>query len=274
MDTYHIKVLYLIHVQSTMQYPCSLSIDVLPSIAIIMLLIFYIVLLRPFVQQYVPAILKRVGLGMVLMLMPTLCFFILDIVYHEVSHRSSGCFITEFGDPYFSSKYSSSNVPGSSFSESNLDKYETSFVTKVSYLYVIPQFCSISGSMIFHIAVYEFIYSQSPHSMKGLMFGTFFAIRGVFHLLGALVFLFPFFRWKLSLRQSFPSCGFVYYLVTMVVALVGMIAYIYVAKKYRNRERDEPDNIYRYAEDYYANTQDEPNYDYDDYDNLNVHTIN
>jgi hypothetical protein len=34
------------------------------------------------------------------------------------------------------------------------------------------------------------------------------------------------------------------------------------------------DDIYRYAEEYYADTQDEPNYDYDDdYDNLDVHTI-
>ena len=43
---------------------------------------------------------------------------------------------------------------------------------------------------------------------------------------------------------------------------------------YQYRERDEPDNIYRYAEEYYANAQDEPNYDYNDYDKLNVHTIN
>ena len=257
--------------KSTMQYPCSLSTNVLPSVVIIILLIFYIVLLRPFVQQYVPAILKRVGLGMVLMLMPSLCFFILDIVHHRVS-RFSPCFLTEFSDPNFSSEYSSRlYIP--SFLESNFDEFETSFVTKMPYLLVIPHFLSISGSMIFHIAIYEFIYCQSPHSMKGLMFGTFFAIRGVFQLLGALVFLFPFLGWKLS-SSSFPSCGFVFYLVTMVVALIGMIAYIYVTKKYRNRERDEPDNIYRYAEDYYANTQDEPNYDYDDYDNLNVHTNN
>ena len=31
-------------------------------------------------------------------------------------------------------------------------------------------------------------------------------------------------------------------------------------------------NIYSCAEEYYANAQDEPNYDYDDYDNLNFPT--
>ena len=51
------------------------------------------------------------------------------------------------------------------------------------------------------------------------------------------------------------------------------MAYTWVARKYKYRQRDEPDNIYRYAEDYYANPQDEINYSYDDYDNLNVPTI-
>ena len=262
---------------SILSYPCSLSSDVLPSVVIIILLIFYTVLLRPFVQEYVPGILKRIGLGMTLMLMPTLCFFILDIIYHKLSQNSPECFLLDSGDTYLSylsSEYSSSTVPP--FSESNLDEFESSFLTKMSYLLVIPQFCSVSGTIIFYIAIYEFIYSQSPHSMKGLMFGTFFAIRGVFQLFGALVFLFPFVFWWLS-PSTFPSCGFVYYLVTMIVALVGMIAYIYVAKKYRNRERDEPDNIYRYAEEYYSNIQNDrksQNNDFDSYDSLNVHTNN
>ena len=47
----------------------------------------------------------------------------------------------------------------------------------------------------------------------------------------------------------------------------------FVAKRYQYRQRNKPDNIYHYAEEYYANAQDEPNYDYDDYDNLNVETI-
>ena len=108
--------------------------------------------------------------------------------------------------------------------------------------------------------------------MKGLMIGTFFAIRGTFQLLGALVFYFPFLGWKST--SSFPSCGFIYYLVNMIIVVFGMIAYIWIARKYRKRQRDEPDNIYRYAEEYYEKIQDESNDDYDDYGNLNVHTNN
>ena len=53
------------------------------------------------------------------------------------------------------------------------------------------------------------------------------------------------------------------------------LAFLFVARRYQYRQRDEPDNIYHYAEDYYANAQDESSsYGYDnDADNLNVETI-
>ena len=232
-------------------YSCSLlSNDILPSAVIIFLLILYIVLVRPFITKYIPGILKRVGLGMVLMIIPTLCFFIIDTVYHKVSPTNPGCFLrsTKAGD----------------YHPLIFENSRTSFL-------LIPLFASVTGSMIFYIGIYEFIYSQSPHSMKGLMFGSFFAIRGVFQLLGALMFIFPFLGWNTS--TTFPSCGFVYFLINMIAALFGIIAYIWVSRKYQYRQRDEPDNVYRYAEEYYSKAQDESNYDYDDYDNLNVHTI-
>ena len=56
------------------------------------------------------------------------------------------------------------------------------------------------------------------------------------------------------------------------IALIGVVAYTCVAREYQYQERDEPDNIYRYAKDYYANAQDESSYGYDN-DNLDVRTI-
>ena len=64
-----------------------------------------------------------------------------------------------------------------------------------------------------------------------------------------------------------------YFIVNMIAALFGIIAYIWVSKKYQYRQRDEPDNVYHYVEEYYSKAQDEPNYDYDDYNNLNVQII-
>ena len=91
------------------------------------------------------------------------------------------------------------------------------------------------------------------------MTDTFFALRRIFQLLVTLIFMFPFIGHNLS--ASFPSCGFVYFLVNIVIALLGIVVYIWVAIKYQNRQRDKPDNVYHYAEEYYAKAHDEPNYD-------------
>ena len=106
--------------------------------------------------------------------------------------------------------------------------------------------------------------------MKGLLIGAFFAIKGVAQLLSVL-----FLHTPISVKcnpndliviindtiPAFPVCGFIYYFINVLIALIGIIAFAIIAKRYEYRQRDEPDNIYRYAGEYYANTQDEPNYD-------------
>ena len=109
--------------------------------------------------------------------------------------------------------------------------------------------------------------------MKGLLIGTFFAIKGVFQLFGVALYLAV--GVGCDLGYNFPVCGFVYYLINVVIALIGMIAFMTVARQYQYRQRDEPDNIYHYAEEYYANNLDETSYGYDnDTNNLDVETTN
>ena len=152
----------------------------------------------------------------------------------------------------------------------------TDFIT--TYLKISPNYLLIQnilnalGNMLFYIATFEFICAQSPHSMKGLLIGTYYAIKGVFQLLGVLVIYAPIAA-LCKPHESFPVCSFAYYLINVVILLIGTFAFIIVARKYQYRQRDEPDNIYHYAEEYYANAQDEPNYDYDDYENLGAETI-
>ena len=246
---------FLLPLFSVHLFSCYYINTAFPSLIVVVLLVIYTVFLRPLVQNYIPSMLKRIGLGMILMLTPILCFFILDTAGHATT-MSNTCFLL--------------NANNNTDSEEELLNVIGSIIG--SGILMIPTTVSICGSMIFYIAIFEFLYSQSPHSMKGLMIGTFFAIRGTFQLLGILIILFPFLGWPRKL--SFPSCGFVYNLVCIIIAFFGMITFILVAKRYRNRQRDEPDNIYRYAEEYYEKIQDESTCDSDCYyDNLNVHTI-
>ena len=218
----------------------------LSDILIVILIPVYLCLLRPFIQRYIPGMLKRIGLGMALLLLSSLSMLLIDTVGH-LQDSNNTCFL----------------------------EYNAAVQLHISMLYLIlPYTLKALGYMLFYIAAYEFICAQSPYAMKGLLIGTFFTVKGLFHLIGATIPFIPFTTWKF--KTSFPSCGFVYYLVNIIIAVIGLIAYTWVARRYQYRQRDEPDNIYRYAEEYYDRDQDEHvqnNYDSSDYDNLNVHTV-
>ena len=97
--------------------------------------------------------------------------------------------------------------------------------------------------------------------------------RNIFQLFGVLFIYTPISVGCVYDCIKFPVCGFIYFLVNSLVVLIGLIAFIFVARRYKKRERDEPDNIYRYAEEYYANDQGESSIEYYNYDNLKVETI-
>ena len=210
----------------------------------------YVCLLRPFIHRYVPSMLKRIGLGILIRLLSLLSIMLIDTAGH-IEMSTSSCFIQNYYHTYM-------------------------YSLNISWWYLtIPNILNALSSMLFEIAVFEFMCAQSPHAMKGLIIGTFFAIQGTFQFLGGAFLYVPFFSW--NLETSFPSCGFVYYLINILVALSGLVAYTCVARRYQYRQRDEPDNVYRYAEDYYDRAIDERpqnSYDYsNDIDNLNVHTV-
>ena len=218
----------------------------LSEIIIVISIPLYICLFRSFIHRYVPGILKRIGLGILIRILSLFSITLIDSIGHFKSFNYKNCFV---------------------FSKPSLS---------ISLWYLtIPNVLNALSAMLFYIAIFEFVCAQSPHAMKGLIIGTFFAIKGTSQFLGATVLYVPFFSW--SLKTSFPSCGFVYYLVNIFIALSGLVAYTYVARRYQYRQRDEPDNIYRSAEDYYDRAIDErlhSSYDYsNDTDNLNVHTV-
>ena len=100
------------------------------------------------------------------------------------------------------------------------------------------------GPLIVIATTYEFISAQSPQSMKGLLIGVFFAIRGLFHFLNSIVILLfsfknPWARGEMSIHPPVTNCGFFYLLFTCIMGLAGLILFSITAKKYKYREREE-----------------------------------
>ena len=97
------------------------------------------------------------------------------------------------------------------------------------------------GPQLVSTTTLEFISAQSPHSMKGLLVGLFFALQGFFQLLGYMISL-PFSitdSWTNKPVPSIISCGFIYFLTIGIVGLIGFILFLIVAKKYKYRRRDD-----------------------------------
>ena len=100
------------------------------------------------------------------------------------------------------------------------------------------------GPVLITTASLEFISAQSPQSMKGFLIGIFFAIRGFFQFLNSSITLAfslkqPWDSGKLLENPPVTNCGFVYFLFTIVVGVIGLILFSIAAKKYKYRERDE-----------------------------------
>ena len=104
----------------------------------------------------------------------------------------------------------------------------------------IPSLFLGTGPLLITTTTLEFISAQSPYSMKGLLVGVFFAIQGICQLIG-ITAIFP-----VSLTQPWPltlpsviSCCSVYLGFILFMGLLGFALFLFAAKNYKYRERDD-----------------------------------
>ena len=233
-----------IHPNSTFQCNANtvlLGSGILSTMVAIVLLPIYIRLVHPYFRRYTPGILKRLGLGMIMLWMSVVCNFVIDTVGHEM-HPNVSCM--------FQIDHPSNSTDD--ITHSNLTNHEANTLHMDTTVLLIPNILNGIAYTFIKVAMFEFICAQSPHSMKGLLMGLFFALRGLFELLGAVfVVPFSFGPWE-NLSPTLPSCGFYYYLLSVVFGFAGIVSYVVTARRYTYRQRDEVSNERIYIEDYYA----------------------
>ena len=193
----------------------------------------YIILVYPHIKRWVPRIIYRMGIGMVLKVTAVITMFLIQVVAnYTASHEYKCLFLAEYR-------------------EDNYNYFTQTLEFPTQTLIIIDILNGIASPLI-NITVLEFISAQSPHTMKGLLLGVFYAFRGLFIIL-ACVATFPFAQEKLwgDYRGIF-DCGFYYYLSNSVLGVIGLVVFLMAARRYRNRERDDPPYTHQYAEDYYS----------------------
>ena len=210
----------------------------LSYLLIIVCIPLYICLVRPFIFKYVPGMLKRIGLGIFFMVASLICTLIMETVAHMEQEKHFGCMFQTF---HFNSSME--------------------MIFPARYAPAVQRSLTALFTMLLYPALYEFIIAQSPHTMKGLLVGLSFAIKGLFEFLGvAVVIIFTLY----TEEQYFPSCGMEYYILNIGVGVAALILYGCIARGYKYRLRDEPCHVRRFVEEYYSKIQEERHYDYYD----------
>ena len=190
------------------------------------LFLMYIWCIFSVFRNRIPSMFKRLGLGIVLSLLGIIALLITDIVGHSQgvadsesqSQRQCMFRVTEYN---YTRKFHPLNLHW--------------------YVVIPPSVLLGIGPLIVTTTTIEFISAQSPHSMKGLLVGVFYALQGFFQLLGYVTIL-PFSLTDSWIHKNTPSsisCGFIYFLITCIIGLIGFIIFLVAAKIYKYRKRDD-----------------------------------
>ena len=191
------------------------------STAVIMIPVYRLILF-PLLRNKLPNYSKRVGAGLVLVFISTLVDLTLDTVGHTLSNSTQCMFDT-------------SSVPDNTLP---LSPY---------WLLIRDLAIGVGYSLIF-IIVTEFFLAQSPISLRGTAIGTGIIMVAIGHTIrsGIISILSQF-----NLDNVTPSCGFYYYLVQSILTMLLLVVFVFVAKRYKLRERERHVNIQAIVEEHH-----------------------
>ena len=187
----------------------------------------YIWIVFSLLRKKLPKLFTRLGVGIVISLFGVISLLIIDVVGHSLNRGNT----TNNTQCMFHVTLTNQPLP-----------YHT---LNMHWAVLIPPNILLGiGPLLLVATTLEFISAQSPKSMKGLLVGVFFAIRGLFQFLNSIIII------PLSLKQPWASgemiehppvtnCGFVYLALTSVTGLIGLILFSLAAKRYKYRKRDE-----------------------------------
>ena len=215
--------------------------DSLKSIATVVLFPVYVWLIYSVLRQCIPRTFTRIKVGIVALVIGLFCMFFVELLAHILRHKyhkhGAKCMFREIKKDHY--------------------KHHLALPWPVN---LTPGFLTQAGVAIIITTTFEFISAQSPYSMKGLLIGVMFAVRGIFQLLFSLAIL-PFslkqiwgnYRMKHNPPPIF-NCGFGYLLFSCIVGLTGLVLFSLAVKRYRYRERNDPPYNQVIVEEVYANS--------------------
>ena len=184
----------------------------------ILLIPAYRFIVFPLLHNRIPSLIKRVGAGLVIMLIGNLLNLTVDTIEHLHSNNTQ-CMFND-------GSANSLSIP--------------------LYWLLISASVSGFGRTLVVCSSLEFVMAQSPNRMRGVMMGlatVFIGFRYLVH--------YGLERVLEHFSNATPSCGFYYYLVLSILLILSLVLFTIAAKRYKLRERDRHVNIQAIAEEHY-----------------------
>ena len=192
--------------RSKAMYSCLLNNSLeLAYLTVSILLIMYKVVFSKCCYKYVPSMLKRIGLGLCLLLLSMIVLVAMDL---QEYNTASNCTLSSI-------TYNSTN-------------------TNLIFTSLFQVICGI-GIVTVVLVSLELTVAQSPVHMRGLMVGVWFGAIGVFSVLSYAIYV------PHTLIHS--HCTLYYHVTVSVCVVVTISVYGVLAKRYKLRTRNDPINI-------------------------------
>ena len=185
---------------------CILSSDNIMYLILSILLVTYKIVFSKCCYKYVPSMLKRIGLGLCLLLLCVIMLVAMDLQDYNIANNCTLSH-TVYND-----------------------------TTTIDYVFVqVSQIIRGIGTVTVIPTSLELTVAQSPVHMRGLMVGAWFGVIGVFGVLSYAIYI------PHTLIHS--HCTLYYHVTVSVCVVVTISVYGVLAKCYKLRTRNDPINI-------------------------------
>ena len=182
--------------------------------------------LFPKLEYFIINPLKGIGLANVLFILSIISFFLIDLIGRLVSDVSEmPCF----------------------FIWESVEK-----TIDISYwILLIPSVLAGATLFLSVTCSFEFLCSQSPFGMHGMIFGLLWFLHGISIDIG-LGILLIFYYYPIH-SVSFMSCTSWFTIMFCIVAVIGLVVYVLIARWYVNRVRDTDLGLRVVVEEHWEN---------------------
>ena len=123
---------------------------------------------------------------------------------------------------------------------------------QISYwILFIPSVLAGTSYFLSYICLFEFMCSQAPFGMHGMIFGLFWFVHGFFIDIGSGILLIVYYYPMHSF--SIISCTSWLTIMFCIIAVIGLVVYILIARWYVNRVRDTDLGLRTAVEEHWEN---------------------